>query len=77
MIGYVSTVDEDARERVPMEFRQYLGIMGRDAADTLPQHRPYDCKINLREDETGPWRPIYPLSEEELQTLREWLKEME
>jgi len=60
-----------------MEFRQYLGIMGKEVADALPQHRPYDCKINLREGETAPWGPIYPLSEEELQTLREWLKEME
>jgi len=77
IIGYVSAVDKDARERVPMEFRQYLGIMGKEAADTLPQHRPYNCKINLKQGETAPWGPIYPLSEEELQTLREWLKEME
>ena len=40
-----------------MEFRQHLGIMGKEAADTLPQHRPYDCKINLREGETAPWGP--------------------
>jgi len=25
----------------------------------------------------APWGPIYPLSEEELWTLREWLTEME
>ena len=60
-----------------MEFRQYLGIMGKEAADALPEHRLYDCKINLREGATAPWGPIYPLSEVELQTLREWLKEME
>jgi len=77
IIGYVSAVNEDARERVPMKFRQYLGIMGKEAADALPEYRPYNCKINLREGETAPWGPIYPLSEEELQTLREWLKEME
>jgi len=77
IIRYVSAVNEDARERVPMESRQYLGIMGKEAADALPQHRPHDCKINLRKGETAPWGPIYPLSEEELQTLREWLKEMD
>jgi len=77
IIGYVLAVNRDARERVPMEFLQYLGIMEKEAADALPWHRPYDCKINLRKGETAPWRPIYPLSEEELQTLREWLKEME
>jgi len=60
-----------------MEFRQYLGIMGKEAADALPEHRPYDCKIELKDGTTAPWGPIYPLSEVELQTLREWLKEME
>jgi len=51
--------------------------MGREAADALPEHRPYDCKIDLQEGSTAPWGPIYPLSEEELWTLREWLTEME
>jgi len=51
--------------------------MGKEAADALPDHRPYDCKIDLQEGSTAPWGPIYPLSEEELRTLREWLTEME
>ena len=51
--------------------------MGKEAADALPKHRPYDCKIDLQEGSTAPWGPIYPLSEEELRTLREWLTEME
>jgi len=49
-----------------MEFCQYLGIMGKEAADALPEHRFYDCKIDLQEGSTVPWGPIYPLSEEEL-----------
>jgi len=79
LIGYVSTVQEntDPLADVPREFRQYLGIMGKKAADALPQHHLYDCKIELKEGATAPWGPIYPLSEVELQTLREWLKEME
>jgi len=63
--------------KVPIKFRHYLGIMGKEAADALPEHRPYDCKIDLKEGTTAPWGPICPLSEEELRTLREWLKEME
>ena len=78
VIGYVSGVSsEDPLEQVPMEFRQYLGVMGKELADALPEHRSYDCKIDLKEGSTAPWGPIYPLSEVELQTLREWLKEME
>jgi len=70
IIGYIAmAAEEDPLKAVPMEFRQYVGIMGREAADNLPEHRPYDCKINLKEGETAPWGPIYPLSEVELQTL--------
>jgi len=78
VIGYVSAVrEEDPLKAVPIEFHQYLGIMGKEAADALPEHQPYDCKIDLQEGSTVPWGPIYPLSEEELWTLREWLTEME
>jgi len=77
VIGYVSAAEDDLLKKVPMEFRQYLGIMEKEAADALPIHRPYDCRIDLQEGSTVPWGPIYPLSEEELRTLREWLKEME
>jgi len=50
--------------------------MGTEATDDLPKHRLYDHEIRLKEGETAPWGPIYPLSEVELKTLREWLEEM-
>jgi hypothetical protein len=78
IIGYVSAVGviSEPLERVPPEFRQYLDIMGKEAADALPEHRSYDHEIQLKDGEVPPWGPIYPLSEVELETLREWLKEM-
>jgi hypothetical protein len=82
IIGYVSAADipavdkSDPLERVPGEFRQFLRIMGKEAANGLPDHAPYDMKIDLKEGEIAPWGPIYPLSELEQQTLRDWLKEM-
>ena len=50
--------------------------MGKEAAEALPKHRGYDCRIDLKTGETAPWGPIYPLLEKELETFREWLKEM-
>jgi len=77
-IGYVSAVEEgEPQGKVPPEFQQYLGIMGKEGAEALPDHRSYDCQMNLKEGSTPPWGPIYPLSEEELQVLQEWLGEME
>jgi len=43
--------------------------MGKEVAESLPDHRLYDCQINIQEGSTPPWGPIYPLSEEELQVL--------
>ena len=77
VIGYVSAVTEtDDIARVPVQFRPFLDIMGKEAADALPKHRSYDHEIRLKEGETAPWGPIYPLSEVELETLQEWLKDM-
>ena len=67
LIGYVSSTEPS--NEVPPEFQQFLGIMSKEAADALPAHRPYDCKIDLVEGGTVPWGPIYPLSEDELQVL--------
>jgi len=78
VVEYVcAALNEDPFQLVPAEFRQYLDIMGKDAADALSEHRPYDCKIDLKEGSVAPWGPIYPLSETELQALRESLKEIE
>ena len=78
-IGYVSAIDDeetDILSRVPRKFRKHWAIMGKKAAEMLPQHRSYDCRIDIKEGEMVPWGPLYPLSEIELETLRDWLKEM-
>ena len=43
-IGYVSAVSEvgDPMAKVPDEFQDYLAIMGKEAAEALPEHRSYD-----------------------------------
>ncbi|MDX6284447.1 MAG: hypothetical protein QOH03_5518, partial [Kribbellaceae bacterium] len=77
VIGYVAAISmEEGLQTVPEQFRPFIDIMGKEAADALPNHTSYDHEIKLREGETAPWGPIYPLSEVELETLREWLKEM-
>jgi hypothetical protein len=44
-------------------------------ADTLPQHRPYDCGIELQEGAQPPFGPIYSLSQNELVALQDYLDE--
>jgi len=68
IIECVSTAVDNTGENVPLEFQQYVEIMSKEAADRLLEHRPYDCKIDLKEGIMAPWGPIYALSEIELQT---------
>jgi transposase InsO family protein len=81
VIGHIAatTTKEELSEAiqlVPDKFRKWISIMTKEAADRLPDHRPYDHAIDLKEGETPPWGPVYALNETELETLREWLKEM-
>jgi len=77
IIGYVSAATTaNPLDLVPKEFRQFLDIMGKEAADALPKHSSYDHEIPLKEGEKPPWGPIYQLSEVELETLQEYLKEI-
>jgi len=77
VIGYVAAIQDTRANQVLDELRPYLDVLGNDLVEALPKHSTYDCKIELKEGATAPWGPIYPLSETELQTLREWQKEME
>jgi len=63
IIGYVAMVQtenktEDPRDNIPDEFREYLNVMSKEAAHALPEHKSYDCRIELKEGEKAPWRPI-------------------
>ena len=67
---------QEAIDRVPERFREFIPIMTTEAASILPKHGPYDHAIELKEGTTPPWGPIYPLNEMELEELRKWLKKM-
>jgi hypothetical protein len=67
---------EDPFILAPDRWKPFVDIMSKEAADRLPEHAPYDHAIDIKEGETPPWGPIYALNAHELETLREWLKEM-
>jgi len=78
-LGQNRQVCHDAAERTAGT-RQIPTIPGRDG-ERNGQCSTRAQAIRLQNQpqgrSTAPWGPIYPLSETELQTLREWLKERE
>jgi hypothetical protein len=71
VIGHISAVAtkeelSEAIQLVPEKFRKWISIMTKETADRLPEHKPYDHAIDLKERETPPWGPVYALNETEL-----------
>jgi hypothetical protein len=61
--------------KLPTKYEEYRDVFEKKNADTLLQHRPYDCGIELQEDAQPPFGPIYSLSQNELVALRDYLDE--
>ena len=54
---------------------EFGDVFEKNNVDRLPEHRPYDCPIDLHEGVSPPFGPIYGLSEPELQALLTYLDE--
>jgi hypothetical protein len=71
VIGYVTSITIDIAEVdpttiIPEKFQQYCKVLGKELTDKLPDHKPYDHVIDLKEGEQPPWVLMYPLNEMEL-----------
>ena len=60
---------------IPSEYHNYAGVYSKSKANTLPPHRPYDLKINLKEGTSSPLGLIYSLSPAELAALHKFINE--
>ena len=63
------------KEVVPPDYTEFTDVFSKVEADKLPPRREYDCPIDLIDGKVPPFGPIYSLSEPELQSLRDYLKE--
>ncbi len=60
---------------IPEEYKDFQDVFEKKNADILPEHRPYDCAIDLQDGAQPPFGPIYNLSQNELSALREYIDE--
>ncbi len=74
---YATPISQPVQEptKLPAKYEEYRDVFEKKNADTLPQHRPYDCGIELQEGAQPPFGPIYGLSQNELAALRDYLDE--
>ena len=62
-------------EYLPTKYQEFQDVFNKDKASRLPEHRPYDCPIDLQPGKDPPWGPIYSLSPIELKVLRDYIDE--
>jgi hypothetical protein len=60
---------------IPGQYKDFQDIFQKKNADMLPEHRPYDCAIDLEDGAQPPFGPIYNLSQTELAELRKYIDE--
>ncbi|GAA5865997.1 hypothetical protein JCM1840_003369 [Sporobolomyces johnsonii] len=65
---------DELKKQIPGKFHDYLDVFSKASADSLPEHRPYDLKINLEPGKTVPPSRIYPLSAKELEVLADYIE---
>jgi hypothetical protein len=64
---------EELLEKVPKEYHSYLDVFSKAASDTLAPHRPYDHKIELESPNNLGFSPLYKMTTEELETVKQYL----
>ncbi|TPX37422.1 hypothetical protein SmJEL517_g00640 [Synchytrium microbalum] len=63
---------------IPVQYRDYSDVFSKEKADILPEHRKFDCGIELIHDAKLPqMKRIYHLSHDESEELRLYVRDME
>uniref|UniRef100_A0A8C5R1S3 ribonuclease H n=1 Tax=Leptobrachium leishanense TaxID=445787 RepID=A0A8C5R1S3_9ANUR len=60
---------------VPIQYEEVKEVFNKGGAETLPEHRPYDCAITLLPGTFPPKGRVYPLSQHENLILEEYIKD--
>ena len=60
---------------IPKMYQDFQDVFEKKNADILPEHRPYDCTIDLLDGAQPPFEPIYKFSQNELSALKEYIDE--
>ena len=69
-------LEQKQGNNIPEEYMtKYRKLFQQEHETGLPKHQPWDHEIKLKDGTTPKFFPIYPLNQQQLQTLREYLEE--
>jgi hypothetical protein len=62
-------------EALPPEYTEFVDVFSEEQAGILPENTAHDHTIDLKEGTQPPYKLLYPLSQEELHVLWNYIKE--
>ena len=65
----------ESGDNIPSKYHNFLNVISAEASNCLPEHRPYNLKIELEDGAELPTGPIYSLSKIEQMALCEYIPE--
>jgi hypothetical protein len=71
----MGTSIETGVQEIPMQYHDFKDVFKKKNANILPDHRPYDCAIELQDGAQPLFGSIYNLTQTELAALREYIDE--
>jgi hypothetical protein len=75
MVAIPSSNSKQSKVILPLKYQEFADVFDKAKSSKLPEHRLYDCPIDLQPEKEPPWGPIYNLSPSELKSLREYIEE--
>ena len=73
--GVLGKIDDSTK--LPLMYMEFRDVFSAVKADILPEHRKFDCEIELKSPElVHPFRPIYNLSEVDRIEFKRYIGEM-
>ena len=64
-----SSISQESDTLLPTTYLEFEYVFNKSKTSTLPDHRPYDCLIDLQLGKEPPWGPIYNISPSELKAF--------
>jgi Reverse transcriptase (RNA-dependent DNA polymerase) len=65
--------NEAVRKVLPEEYWPYIDVFSKIESDKLPPHRSYDHRIELTESNRLSYSPLYKMTAEELEIIKQYL----
>ena len=71
----VARSEEEVKRLVPKKFYKWIKVFGKKQSEQMPTRKEWDHAIEIKEEFAPRKRKVYPLSREEREEVRKFIRE--